>query len=100
MDDHRNYRFPEFTSTGNIEQLTQYKDVDNTIEQKTEFCNFIYSNSEPQERIQFYHLLSAYKKIGAESTAFFLFFFWSRGVDHEIFLRRFDGAYIENSCSG
>jgi len=33
------------------------------LAKKTKFCNFVYSNSRPQERIMFFKLLSKYKKV-------------------------------------
>jgi len=35
----------------------------NVLSQKTEFCNFVYSNGYPQDRIRFMELLSEYKRV-------------------------------------
>ena len=68
IDDPRNYRFPEYASTGDAEKLTEPKNIDEINRSKTKFCNFIYSNSSTEERIRFFQLLSAYKKVDSFGT--------------------------------
>ena len=43
--------------------LSQNRNYNNDIENKTKFCSFTVSNSRPQERINFFKLLSKYKKV-------------------------------------
>jgi hypothetical protein len=46
-----------------MHQLTEPKDADRILAEKTRFCNFIYSNVNAKERIEFFHLLNEYKRV-------------------------------------
>lgn len=62
-DDFRNYRFPDYAAYCDVNLLTRPKQLAQILAAKTSFCNFIYSNPIPQERIEFFKLLSQYKRV-------------------------------------
>ena len=62
-DNPKNYRFPDYAAYCDVKQLTKHKQIVESLRAKTSFCNFIYSNPIPQERIEFFKLLSQYKKV-------------------------------------
>jgi hypothetical protein len=62
-DDKRNYRFFDYAAYGDIKELLKVKNTEEIIKIEPKFCNFIYSNPIPRERIKFFHLLSKFKKI-------------------------------------
>ncbi len=61
--DDRNLRWPLYQLYGNLEELTQPKDIDSIMAEKSQFCNFIYGNKNAKERLYFFERLSRYKKI-------------------------------------
>ena len=63
LADPRNYRLPLYVFFGDMHQLTEPKDPDRILAEKTRFCNFIYSNARAKERIEFFHLLNEYKRV-------------------------------------
>lgn len=62
-DDPRNYRLPLYALFDDVEKLARPRDIDALINSKTGFCNFLYSNPGPKERIEFFRKLSTYKKV-------------------------------------
>jgi hypothetical protein len=54
---------PLYVFFGDMHQLTEAKDPDKILAEKTRFCNFIYSNAQAKERIEFFHLLNEYKRV-------------------------------------
>ena len=63
LEDPRNYRLPLYVFFGDMHRLTEAKDPDKILAEKTRFCNFIYSNPSARERIEFFHLLNEYKRV-------------------------------------
>lgn len=66
LEDPRHYRFPlyGFNLGMNPEKLLKHSvDVELILQNKTKFCNFIYSNPKANKRIEFFHKLSKYKQI-------------------------------------
>lgn len=63
LADPRNYRLPLYAFFGDMHHLTEPKDPDRILAEKTRFCNFIYSNAGAKERIEFFHLLNEYKRV-------------------------------------
>jgi len=61
--DGRNFRLPVFLMENDISRLTVPKEPDAALKGKSGFCNFIYTNPRPQERIRFFNLLSRYKRV-------------------------------------
>lgn len=62
----RHYRLPNWVGWrgyDNLEQLTKQRDPDTILEDKSKFCNFLYSNSNPEGRKTFFKELSKYKKV-------------------------------------
>jgi len=59
----KNYRLPVYKLYDEFSALTAEKDVDAIFAQKSQFCNFIYSNALGRERIRFFKQLSAYKHV-------------------------------------
>ncbi len=59
----RNYRLPHYRLYPQFARLTDPKDVDAILATKSKFCNFVYSNSNAAERIDFFHLLSKYRRV-------------------------------------
>ena len=63
-DDHRQYRLPLYPLFGDIMQLTLPRpDLDQILREKTNFCNFIYSNAANKIRMDFFTKLNAVKKV-------------------------------------
>lgn len=62
-DNPKNYRFPDYAAYCDVNDLTAPKQLEEIWAAKTSFCNFIYSNPQPQERIEFFKRLSRYKRI-------------------------------------
>lgn len=63
LEDPRNYRLPLYVFFGDVHRLTEAKDPDRILAEKTRFCNFIYSNARARERIAFFQLLSEYRRV-------------------------------------
>ncbi len=59
----RHYRLPLYALYDDVNCLTYHKDVAKAIAQKTKFCNFVYSNHNAKERVEFFNKLSKYKKV-------------------------------------
>jgi len=59
----RNYRLPLYVQYDDVNQLTFKKDPSKILSEKTEFCNFVYSNPDCKKRINFFKKLSKYKKV-------------------------------------
>ncbi|MFP4528180.1 MAG: glycosyltransferase family 10 domain-containing protein [Candidatus Kapaibacterium sp.] len=62
-DDPRSFRLPLYPFFGDPEKLLKQRNINDIMISKTEFCNFIYSNPGPAERVDFFHKLSKYKKV-------------------------------------
>jgi hypothetical protein len=69
MDDERNLRFPlsaiTLYETGNKDGFKKDIDFDKIKSEKTEFCNFIFSNPNAQLRNMLFQELSKYKRVDA-----------------------------------
>ena len=61
-DTSRHLRFPELHHWV-YPDILEPRDFDQLTRNKTKFCNFMYSNPNAIERIQFYHELSKYKTV-------------------------------------
>lgn len=62
--DPRHYRLPLYPLFGDIMQLTLPRpDPEQILRQKTNFCNFIYSNASNKTRMDFFTKLNAIKKV-------------------------------------
>lgn len=61
--DGRNLRLPLYVMYGDVNQLLLEKDPEKLLNNKSKFCNFIYSNNRAIERNKIFELLSKYKKI-------------------------------------
>ena len=60
----RNYRVPFYRYVEYYPRLfEQREDADKIARSKTKFCNFVYSNCGAKTRMEFYRLLSTYKKV-------------------------------------
>ncbi|MCX6155516.1 MAG: glycosyltransferase family 10 [Candidatus Kapabacteria bacterium] len=62
-DDPRSFRFPLYTLFGDPELITVQRDPQKILSEKTQFCNFVYSNPGSKLRVNFFKRLSQYKKI-------------------------------------
>jgi hypothetical protein len=62
-DNPRIFRMPLYPFFNDPQKLLRRPPVEEIMKQKTEFCNFIYSNSGPTERVRFFKKLSKYKKV-------------------------------------
>lgn len=67
IEDKRNFRLPLYCIHLN-EFNTFVKEYNIKWNQKTRFCNFVYSNHRAKERIDFFHLLSKYKQIDSPGS--------------------------------
>ena len=71
MNDDRYYRLPNYVLRLRrwgflpTDLVKQDEDAQKTFEQKTKFCNFIYSNKNAEQRNRFFDLLSKYKTVDA-----------------------------------
>lgn len=66
LNDKRHFRWPLYRRWFNEASLTQVKDVNELLKNKTGFCSFVVSNAtESEERIQFFHQLSQYKTVAS-----------------------------------
>lgn len=65
LDSDRHYRLPFYVLMGDVSKLIVKPPVEEIIQTKKKFCNFVYSNDRAKERIEFFHLLSKYKKVDA-----------------------------------
>lgn len=60
----KNFRWPLYTAYADVNiLLDRNRPVEEIMKEKTKFCNFIYSNAGPQNRIEFFKKLSKYKKV-------------------------------------
>jgi hypothetical protein len=63
----RHYRLPLYgiylKNTPELLVKTEGYNPEEILKEKTEFCNFVYSNQKAKERIKFFHKLSKYKKV-------------------------------------
>ena len=59
----KNYRLPLYALYDDAEKILLKPPVADILRSKTNFCNFIYSNSKAKERIRFFNLLNDYKKV-------------------------------------
>jgi hypothetical protein len=59
----RNIRLPLYALYDDVSKLLKPKNTDEIISQKTNFCNFIYSNPNCETRNKFFKQLSKYKKV-------------------------------------
>lgn len=63
LDQHpRHRRLPLFAHS-DLRKLLKRADPDKIVEEKTNFCNFIYSNPANPLRLKFFELLSSYKRV-------------------------------------
>ena len=62
-DNPRNYRLPLYALWNDVYLLTKPRNPEELVNNKTKFCNFIYSNPGPKKRIEFFEKLSKYKKV-------------------------------------
>ncbi|MBX3043830.1 MAG: glycosyltransferase [Candidatus Kapabacteria bacterium] len=62
-DDNRNYRLPLYALFADMNELLKPKETYKILNEKSEFCNFIYSNPGPEKRKLIFDKLSNYKKI-------------------------------------
>ena len=71
-NDPRNLRWPLYATclASYLKSLIQPTnlDVDALLAAKTKFCNFVYSDPRPQERLKFMKLLSGYKRVDSGGT--------------------------------
>lgn len=66
LKDKRHFRWPLYRRWFSEKDLTKPRDSEEFLNQKNGFCSFVVSNSkESEERIQFFHDLSKYKKIAS-----------------------------------
>jgi len=63
IDDPRMFRLPFCSRFTVLESLTDRRDPATITAEKTRFCNFVYSNPHPRERIRFFRLLSRYRRV-------------------------------------
>ena len=61
----RNFRLPYYVFSFKTRNLWNTKNIDEILASKTSFCNFIYSNANAQDRIDFFRKLSKYKRVDA-----------------------------------
>lgn len=59
----RNYRLPLYGLDWQLDRLREVKNIDRIMQEKSGFCNFVYSNDLAKERIEFFHKLNNYKKV-------------------------------------
>ena len=73
LDDRRNYRFPLSAITlyesGIKDKFPKQIDFDRIKSEKTEFCNFVFSNPNASLRNQLFYELSNYKKVDSGGRA-------------------------------
>lgn len=62
-EDNRNYRLPLYALFADLSELMKPRDAKKLLDEKTGFCNFIYSNPGPVKRKEIFEKLSRYKKI-------------------------------------
>jgi hypothetical protein len=62
-DEPRQYRMPHYRQFGDPLELTREPDIEKILMEKTEFCNFLYSNPSCEKRVKFFQKLSKYKKV-------------------------------------
>ncbi|HBR15691.1 MAG TPA: glycosyltransferase [Candidatus Omnitrophica bacterium] len=67
----RNFRLPNYVECAEPESLIKDNlDVNNVFSQKIKFCNFVVSNVNCKERIEFFKKLSMYKKVDSGGRVF------------------------------
>ncbi len=59
----RHYRLPLYALWGDVKQLLYPVNIEDVLKNKTNFCNFVYSNPRCKIRNNFFRKLSKYKKI-------------------------------------
>ena len=62
-DNPNHYRLPLYALFDDVSKLTRAKNVKEIMAGHSKFCNFIYSNPNAKLRNNFFHKLSAYKKV-------------------------------------
>jgi hypothetical protein len=65
----RHYRLPYYAWVPQLSEVFNPKRLEE-ISEKERFCNFIYSNPRPQERKEFFKLLSAYRHVESGGKVF------------------------------
>ncbi len=66
----KHYRLPLYRWNGNLEALTQPKDVEAVIASKTKFCCMVVSNGSATYRNEFYKKLNEYKTVDSGGKYF------------------------------
>ncbi len=64
-DNPKNYRLPLYALFGDVYELTKPRNPEQLMKEKTDFCNFIYSNPGPKKRKDIFLKLSNYKFISS-----------------------------------
>lgn len=67
----RNYRLPLYRLYPAYEKMLTPREPERVITENREFCCFLATNPEGEERNNFFHLLSSYKKVDAGGKVFF-----------------------------
>lgn len=77
--DPNHYRLPNWVvwRYNRLNELTELRDGDQILEEKSNFCNFLYSNSNPEERKDFFNQLSEYKHVDSGGSVL-------NNIDYEI----------------
>jgi len=63
LDDPRHLRWPLYALAGQALVRPEVVDAEQLLAEKTGFCNFLYSNANGGTRIEFFRLLSEYKRV-------------------------------------
>jgi alpha(1,3/1,4) fucosyltransferase len=69
IDDERYFRWPLFLLYGPLSRVIKNIDIDKIVKEKTRFCNIVVSNSNANERVEFFKKLSKYKKVDSGGRA-------------------------------
>lgn len=99
-EDPRNFRLPLYALFNDVKKLLKPVDIEKTMQEKSCFCNFIYSNPGPRERKEFFKKLCKYKKV--DSAGRYLNNTGSPVIDKLDFLSKykFTIAYENSSFPG